>query len=112
MAMLVVRIIFAALITISVAMLPAIGGAVASTKPIEMSMSDHADMPCCAPDDCKGSIACAFKCFNLVGTTFPAMVSLPCSVDAAPPSFVDDILREHVRSPPTHPPPDLTASQS
>jgi hypothetical protein len=105
----VVRIILAAVISISVAMVPAVGGGV---KPVETSMADHADMPCCAPDDCKGSVACAFKCFNFVGTTFPAMVSLPCVVDAAPPSFVDGILREHVRSPPTHPPPGLTIFRS
>ena len=110
--MLVVRTVLAALIAISVAMLPAAGGAVASTNPIEMSMADHADMPCCAPDDCKGSIACAFKCFNFVGITFPAMVWLPYAVDAAPPSFVDGILREHVRSPPTHPPPGLMVFRS
>jgi hypothetical protein len=108
----VVRIILAALISISVAMVPAVGGGVDPGKPVEMSMPDHADMPCCAPDDCKGSIACAFKCFNFVGTTFPAMVLLPYAVDAAPPSYVDGILREHVRSPPTHPPPNLTAFQS
>jgi hypothetical protein len=26
-------------------------------------------------------------------------------IKAAPPSFVDDTLYEHIRSPPTHPPP-------
>lgn len=102
----VVRVILAALISISVSMVPAVGGGV---KPVEMSMADHADMPCCAPDDCKGSVACAFKCFNFVAATFPAMVSLAYKVEAAPPSFVGGTLHEHVRSPPTHPPPGLVA---
>ena len=65
------RTILAALIAISVAMVPATGGAAISTKPVEMSMADQADMPCCPPDDCKGSIACALKCFNFVATMFP-----------------------------------------
>jgi len=86
------RTILAALIAISVAMVPAMGGAAVSTKPVEMSMSDNADMPCCTPDDCKGSITCALKCFNFVGAIFSATVSLPHLVDAAPPSFVDSEL--------------------
>jgi hypothetical protein len=101
-----VRTILAALIAISVAMVPAMGGAAVSTKPVEMSMSDNADMPCCTPDDCKGSIACVVKCLNFVGAVLPAMViAVPNLVDAAPPSFVDSALRGHVISPPTHPPP-------
>jgi hypothetical protein len=100
-----VRTILAAMIAMSVAMVPAMGGAAVSTKPVEMAMSDNADMPCCTPDDCKGSITCALKCFNFVGAIFPATVSLPHLVDAAPPSFVDGELHGHVRSPPTHPPP-------
>jgi hypothetical protein len=48
------------LIAISLAMVPAYVGAAISTKPVEMSMSDQTDMPCCPPpDDGKGSIACA-----------------------------------------------------
>ena len=104
-AMVAARTIMAALIAISVAMVPVVGGAAASTKPVEMSMADQADMPCCAPDDCKGSIACALKCFNFVAAMFLAALSLSHFVDGAPPAFVDDTLRGHVRSPPTHPPP-------
>jgi hypothetical protein len=104
-SMVAVRTILTALLTISVALVPATGGAAVSTTPVEMSMPDQADMPCCTPDDCKGSITCALKCFNFVGAIFPASVSLPHLVDAAPPSFVDSELHGHVRSPPTHPPP-------
>lgn len=100
-----IRTILAALIAVSVALVPATGGAVVSTKPVEMSMADNADMPCCAANDCKGSIACAVKCFNFVGATFPASVLMSRVIKAAPPSFVDDTLYEHIRSPPTHPPP-------
>src|SRR5450759_3077171 len=100
-----VRTILVALIAISVAMVPVVGGTAASAKPVEMSMADQADMPCCAPDDCKGSVACALKCFNFVAAMFPAALSLSHFVDGAPPAFVDDTLRGHVRSPPTHPPP-------
>jgi hypothetical protein len=74
--MLIVRAIVAALIAISVAMVPAAAGAYISTKPVEMSMAGHANTPCCTPDDCKDSIACAVKCFNFVGAVFPATVPL------------------------------------
>jgi len=102
--MLVLRSIFVIGIALSVAMVPATGGAAVSAAPIEMSMPDHADMPRCPPNDCKGSIACALKCFNFVGAVFLAVVTLPYLVDAAPPSFVDSALHSHVSSPPTHPP--------
>jgi hypothetical protein len=103
-AMLMVRTILVALIAISVAMVPFTGGAAASAKPVEMSMANQADTPCCPPDDCKGSIACAFKCFNFVAAMFPAANPLPCIVDGPPHSFADDTLHGYV-SPPTHPPP-------
>jgi hypothetical protein len=108
--MLIVRTVLAALIAISVAMVPATGGAAISTKSVEMSMPDNADMPCCPccndQDSSKSSIACALKCVNFVGAVFPAMVvAQPYLVDAAPPSFVNDALRGHASRPPTHPPP-------
>src|SRR6476661_4610071 len=98
------RTILATLIAISVAMVPATGGAAISTKPVEMSMADQADMPCCPPDDCKGSIACALKCFNFVATIFPATTPLPHGADGPPQSFAGGKLHGYV-SPPTHPPP-------
>jgi len=102
--MVAVRTILAGLIAISVAMVPATGGAAVSTNPVEMSMANHADMPCCAPDDCKGSVACALKCFNFVGTVFPCVIIPPQIDDAAAPFFVSDALHTHISSPPTHPP--------
>lgn len=102
-----VRTILAVLIAISVAMLLATGGAAVLTKPVDMSMAGHAqDVPCCPSDDCKGSTACALKCFNFIGIVPPDVaVSLPYFVDAALPSIVDSALRGHVSKPPTRPPP-------
>jgi hypothetical protein len=99
-----IRTIVAGLIAISVAMVPATGGAAISTKPVEMSMVDQADMPCCPPDDCKGTITCAFKCFNFVAAIFPAPMLLSHFVDGLPSSFGVGTLHGHV-TPPAHPPP-------
>lgn len=99
-----VRTILGAWIAISVAMVPATGGVTISTKPVEMSMADLADTPCCPPDDCKGSIACPFKCFNFVATMFQAENLLPFVVDVPPQSFADGTLHGYV-SAPIHPPP-------
>jgi hypothetical protein len=108
--MLIVRTALAALIAMSVAMVPAAVGAAVSIMPVEMSMPDNADMPCCPccndQDNSKSSVACALKCINFVGAVLPTMVvTQPCLVDADPPSFVNDALRGHASSPPTHPPP-------
>jgi hypothetical protein len=101
------RTIFAALIAISLAMLPANAGAAISTKPVEMStMSDQTDTPpCCPPtDDGKGSIACTAKCLNFIATMFPPPVVLSHFADGPPQYFEDGALHGFV-SPPTHPPP-------
>jgi hypothetical protein len=104
-AMTFVRTILAALIAISVAMVPATSGAVISTKPVEMSMANQADMPCCpAPDDDKSSVACAFKCLSFVAAMFPAPVVLSPVVEVSPRSLGVSALYGHV-SPPAHPPP-------
>jgi hypothetical protein len=105
-----VRTILAAVITISVAVVPAAGEAAVSTKPVEMSMPDIADMPCCPccndQDSSRSSVACALKCINFVGAILPAMVvAQPYLVDAAPLSFATDALHGRASSPPTHPPP-------
>jgi len=100
-----VRTILAALIAISVAMVPATSGAAISTKPVEMSMANQADMPCCPePDDDKSSVACTFKCLSFVATMFPAPLALSLIADAPPPSLWVGALHGHV-SPPAHPPP-------
>ncbi len=99
----------AALIALSVVMVPASGEAAVSTKPVEMSMPtvlNHAAMPCCPPDNRKGSIACAFKCINFVGVVLPVtVVTMQLVVDDARASFVKDAIHTHVSSPPTRPPP-------
>ena len=98
------RAILAALIAISVATVPATGGDVMSAKPVEMSMTDQADMPCCPPVDDKASVTCAFKCLNFVAAMFPATIPLSHIIDGPPQSFSDGTLYGHV-TPPTHPPP-------
>jgi hypothetical protein len=104
-AMLVARTILAVLIAISIAVVPATGGAVFSANPAEMSMGNQADMPCCpAPDDSKGSVACAFKCLSFVAAMFPAPVVLSPVVEVSPQSLRLGALHGHV-SPPAHPPP-------
>jgi hypothetical protein len=106
--MVIIRAFLITLITIAVAMLPPPTGVFASAKTVEMSMADNADMPCCPScndqDHSKGVVACAIKCMSLVSAVLPTIVSLPHFADEAPPSFVDGDLREHLRSPPTHPP--------
>jgi hypothetical protein len=109
MRMVVTRTILAALITISVALMPATGGAAVSTMPVEMSMPNHADMPCCPycneQNNSKSSVACAFKCVTFVGAALPIMVvTLPYIFDEAPLPFAGHALHTHVRSPPTRPP--------
>ena len=98
-----------ALIALSVVMVPASGEATVSTKPVETSMRtvpNHAAMPCCPPDDPKGSIACAFKCISFVGVVLPVLVvTMLLVVDDSRASFVKDAIHTHVSSPPTRPPP-------
>jgi len=103
----IVRTILAVLIALSVTSVQATGvWAAVSAKPVEMSMSDHAAVPCCPPDNSKSSIACAFKCICFVGVVLPAMVvTVLHVVDEAPTSFVHDAMHPHVSSPPTRPPP-------
>ena len=100
-----VRVILAALVSISLAMVPAVGG-VDLTKSTTMAVTDQADMPCCnSSDDCKTPAACTLKCFNFIGAIAAPMVPLPCVLEKTQISFVPDALREHLNSPPTRPPP-------
>jgi hypothetical protein len=106
----VIRTILAALVAISVAVVPIAGEAAVATMPLVMSMADNADMPCCPccneQDHSKSSGACSFKCLNFVGIVLPAKaVAQPYLVGATPPAFVIDALHGYVASPPTHPPP-------
>ena len=99
------RTILAALIAISIALLPTTGGAAASTKPLEMSVTNQTDMPCCPPSDKgNGSVACVIKCCNFVAMVFPTPIALLPIVVGLLASFDEGSLRGHI-SPPAHPPP-------
>ena len=100
-----IRALLTVLIAISVGIAPVSGGVDVPTTPIEMSMVDQADMPCCPPpDDGKASVTCAFKCLNFVAAMFPAAIPLSHIIDGPPQFFSDGTLYGHV-TPPTHPPP-------
>lgn len=99
------RLILDVLVAVSVALAPVTNTVAVSASPTKMAMADHTDMPCCpAPDDTKGSVACAFKCLGFVAVMFPVASPLVHVADGLPPSLSDRTLRDH-RSPPTHPPP-------
>lgn len=108
--MVAVRTILTALIAISIVILPATGEAAVSTSPVEISMSDNADMPCCPccndQDLSKMPVACALKCISFVGVILPATAVIHlCLVDVTRASFANGALHEYSSSPPTHPPP-------
>jgi hypothetical protein len=99
------RTIVAALIAISVALLPVGGGTTASATPTEMSITNQPDMPCCpTADNSNGSVACAFKCCNFVAVIFPAPIAVLPIADGLLASFAEGTLRGHISSP-AHPPP-------
>ena len=99
------RMILAALIATSLALVP-IGGTAVSTSitPVEMSMADQADMPCCPPgDQDKGSIGSVFKCV-CAAAILPTAIVISHIPDAPTSVLVDATLDGHV-SRPIHPPP-------
>jgi hypothetical protein len=99
------RTILAALIGMSIALIPVTGGSSAVTKPIAMSMANQTHMPCCPQaDEGNGSVTCAFKCLDFPAVMFPTAVALTHVSDSLPSFVVDIVLHGHV-SPPTHPPP-------
>ena len=98
------RTILAALVAISLAMVPVTTAPVVSTKSPDMSMADNADMPCCPPNDDNSSVVCAFKCLNFVVAMFPLVVVPPYSANGLPADPAADASHEHV-SAPAHPPP-------
>lgn len=107
--MAIIRAILAALISLSVAVIPATAGAGTTTKPVEMSMAGPMDdMPCCPDskiqDDFKSSIACTGKCINAFAAILPSALMAPQRIEGAILSFADEPLHGHERSPPTHPP--------
>jgi hypothetical protein len=104
-----IRTIVAALIAISVALLPAAGEAIVSPSTSQVAMADQSDMPCCpccnTQDDIKLTF-CTLTCITLASAVFPTTVTMPLYVaDSTPAGFVDDPLHEFLTAPPTHPPP-------
>jgi hypothetical protein len=77
------RTILASLIALSVALLPAAGGA-GGKSPAPAGMSVMEDMPDCCPhkanpcekamDDCAAMATCALKCCSFAGTALPIIV--------------------------------------
>jgi len=104
-----IRTILVALITISIAVLPAAGEAIVPPLPAAVTMADQADMPCCPACDSQSDIkatVCFLKCVALAGAILPAMTfALPYIPDGSPQTFVEDALHGLARAPPTHPPP-------
>jgi hypothetical protein len=103
--MVAIRTILAALIAISVALLPAAGPA----PPDRAVMVDHADMPCCPNCDNQNdhrSMVCALSCASVAAFVVPvtAIALLPYIGDRSPLSFAVELLEEFLKAPPTHPP--------
>jgi len=94
----------AVVIAVSVAVVPLKEGAATSVTPVQMSMPDSGEMPCCPPDESKASFTCALKCFNVAAALIPVGISLPDFDDRPQAPFANETLHGHV-SPPTHPPP-------
>jgi uncharacterized membrane protein len=107
------RTILALLIALSVALLPAAGGAGVSVKsPAPAGMSAMEDMPDCCPqkadpcekamDNCGTMATCALKCFSFVGTS--SVVVFPSTFASMTiPSAVNPLSSQTV-SPPFRPP--------
>jgi len=98
------RTILAAVIAVSITLLPAATGA-AATAPVKMTVSGQVGVPCCPADDCKASAACSFKCCAFFAVIFQSFISPPRLFEAAALSADDATLHGLTRSPPTHPPP-------
>jgi hypothetical protein len=102
-----IRRILVAVIAVSVAVLPAASEAIVSPSPVEMTMADQADMPCCPCCNTQGDFnasACVLKCVAPASAILPAM-SLLFIDEGRQLSSEVDTLHGLVRAPPTHPPP-------
>jgi hypothetical protein len=104
------RTIFALLIALSVATLPAAGGVAAIAQSADMSMPvsmddcDRAVMPCHkAMDDCQSMAACALKCFNYSETSF-LIVTFPVLLADRTAAFAADLFRGQTIGTPFRPP--------
>jgi hypothetical protein len=106
------RTILALLIAISVAMLPAAGGAgVKSPAPADMAMMQ--DMPDCCPqkadpcakamDDCASMATCALKCFSFAGAA-SSIIVFPSAFASLAIPFAANPFASLPGSPPFRPP--------
>jgi hypothetical protein len=103
-----VRTVVAALIAISVAVLPATGAAIVVPSDLQASMIERPDMPCCPCCNAQNNselAACALKCISLVGVFVSSTAVMPFfSIDGVPARFAEHPLHAFTRPPPTHPP--------
>ena len=101
------RAIFAMVLAVSVALLPAAVEASVVSKSVEMSnaSADTPCCPCCKIHKAKSSIACAFNCMSVGAAVLPQLVLLPNVDEAARPCFMAYTLHGYSEGPPTHPPP-------
>jgi hypothetical protein len=106
------RTILALLIALSVAMLPAAGGAgVKSLAPAGMSVME--DMPDCCPqkadpcekamDDCAAMATCALKCFSFAGAA-SSIIVFPSTFASMTIPFAANPFSSQTGSPPFRPP--------
>jgi hypothetical protein len=102
--MVTIRAVLAAVVALSIAVVPAVGGAaIASSSHI--SMSDDEGMPCNkAMDDSKAIAACALKCFNFAGVVVVVPVLPSAYVVHLERSFITNTFRSHPTRPPFRPP--------
>ena len=108
------RIIWAALIALSVALLPAAGGAAFKLKPTDITETSGSEPEhdCCPPgsdpcdmavDGCGSMATCALKCFSFA-TGFGAPLTDPWMLSSRLPLLENDGLRSQTGSPPFRPP--------
>ena len=108
------RTILALLVALSVAMLPAAGGAgvsVKSPEPADMSMME--DMTDCCPhkanpcekamDDCAAMATCVLKCFSFAGT-LSSIIVFPSAGAKMAAFFANNPFSSQTGSPPFRPP--------
>jgi hypothetical protein len=107
------RTILALLITLSVAVLPAAGGAGMSSKsPAQADMSAMEDMSDCCPhkaspcdkaDGCGTMATCALKCFSFAGAS-SSIIVFPSSFAKVVAAVAGNPLSSQTGSPPFRPP--------
>ena len=105
-----IRTTVATLIAFAVTLLPVSGNSIPlpslSSPPPEVTMADHADLPCCPSCDTQGDFkTCAVKCAALASAVLPATGVAPLYIaKGSPRAVAEDALHTHVIAP-THPPP-------